>query len=298
MLLLPLASAQAQAPAGGEGKTRKGEPAAAVRGFLCEVRKGDLQLWFAGTIHVGRAEFYPLRPQILQAVRTARASSSRPTCSMRSASRRSCSGLPTFRRANPASTRASIRHCEAHRGAAARATSTSTRLSRMKPWMLANMLAFFEAGRAGLMPAHSVEALLNTAARDAGKALGELETIELQFGLFDTAPPTCRWRFSSRRSGIENGAPNANCGASCRPGNGATGRPGELVATMRAASTPAERFVIDRSSMGATRAWSSVSTNLRPAEAAPGRGRLAALLRTERAGRGAQGARLPVARAV
>ncbi len=250
VLLLPLASAQAQAPSAGDGKSRKGEPAATGRGFLWEARKGDVRLWFAGSIHVGQRRLRTAAsPRSCRPCAPLRAWSSRSTCSMRSASAPIVQRIAYFPKGEPGLDQrldpALRKRIEA---LLARANLDMARVARMKPWTLANTLVILDAGRAGLSPAYSTEALLNAAARDAGKALGELETIELQLGLFDAAPAECRWRISSRRCAASRTArPNANCGASCRPGNGATTADMEkLVATMRAASSPAERFVIDR----------------------------------------------------
>jgi len=57
----------------------------------------------------------------------------------------------------------------------------------MKPWMLGNVLALFEAAQAGYMPALSVEAYLTRIAKQSGKPVLELESIEQQFELFEGA---------------------------------------------------------------------------------------------------------------
>ncbi len=249
LLLLPLASAQAQSPAGGEGKTRKGEPAATGRGFLWEARKGDVQLWFAGSIHVGRADFAPPRPQILQAVRTASSVvfevdvfDAQRVASIVQRIAYFPEGEPGLdQRLDPALRK----RIEA---LLARANVDMARVARMKPWTLANTLVILDAGRAGLSPAYSTEALLNTAARDAGKALGELETIELQLGLFDTAPAELQMAYLEQAvRGIENGDTERELRRIVSAWERRdTADMEKLVATMRAASTPAERFVIDR----------------------------------------------------
>ena len=59
---------------------------------------------------------------------------------------------------------------------------------RMKPWMLANVLALFEAAQAGYVPGLSVEAYLLRVAKTDSKPILEFEGIEQQFELFEKAP--------------------------------------------------------------------------------------------------------------
>ena len=61
-------------------------------------------------------------------------------------------------------------------------------MMRMKPWMLANVLALFEAAQAGYVPALSVEAYLLRVAKTDSKPILEFEGIEQQFELFEKAP--------------------------------------------------------------------------------------------------------------
>ena len=245
-LLLPALTAQAQAPAG-EAKGRKGEPSG--RGFLWEARKGDVRLLLAGSIHVGRANFAPPRAEVLQAVRDA--SSVVFEVDVFDAQRVGPivqrlayypDGEPGLdQRLDPA-----LR--QRIEALLTRANLDLGRVARMKPWTLANTLVILDAVRAGLSPAYSTEALLNGAARDAGKPVGELETIELQLGLFDSAPAELQMAYLEQAvRGIESGDTErelARIVAAWERRDVADME--KLVATMRAASGPAERFVIER----------------------------------------------------
>ncbi|MGH6622623.1 MAG: TraB/GumN family protein [Burkholderiaceae bacterium] len=164
-------------------------PAPPQRGFMWEIRKGSQTALLVGTIHVGRPEFYPFpaaqvkRLQAADAIvleadvtDTARAIAATQKYALLGASE---PGLDA--RLSPA-LKARIE------AIAARNQVDTTPLWRMKPWMLANVLALFEAAQAGYMPALSVEAYLTRIARSQNKPVLELESIEQQFQLFESAP--------------------------------------------------------------------------------------------------------------
>lgn len=58
---------------------------------------------------------------------------------------------------------------------------------RMKPWMLANSLIVLEAQRQGYSVAQSTEAQLYALTQETGKPLAEIESLDLQFELFERA---------------------------------------------------------------------------------------------------------------
>jgi uncharacterized protein YbaP (TraB family) len=169
-----ISAAQAQAPA--------------TRGFMWEVRKGSQSALLIGTIHVGRPEFYPfpapqlarleaidaivLEADVTDAARAIAATQKYAVYGQTEA------GLETRL---PAELRGRIEVIAKRDGL------DPTPLWRMKPWMLATVLALFEAAQAGYMPALSVEAYLSRLARESGKPIGELEGIDLQFELFEGA---------------------------------------------------------------------------------------------------------------
>ena len=172
------------------GAVWPGEAAAqsTTRGFLWEIKKGKQTALLMGTIHVGRPEFYPLPPAqqarveaadaiVLEAdvTDTARAITATQKYAMYAAQD---AGLDTKLPAALKSRIATI---------ASRNQLDPAPLWRMKPWMLANVLALFEAAQAGYMPALSVEAYLTRVARSGGKQVLELESIEQQFELFESA---------------------------------------------------------------------------------------------------------------
>jgi len=241
--------ALAQAPAAGDGKARKGEASANGRGFLWEARRGEVRLYLAGSIHVGRPTFAPPRAEVLNALRNATSVVFEVDVFDAQRVGPIVQRIGYYPEGEPGLDQrldgALVKRVEA---LLARANFDFGRLVRMKPWTLANTLVILDAARAGLTPAYSTEALLNAAARDAGKPTGELETIELQLGLFDSAPIELQLAYLEQAvRGIESGDTERELrrivGAWERRDSADMER---LVSTMRAATGPAERFVIDR----------------------------------------------------
>ena len=246
-LFAPLAFAQA--PTAGDAKARKAEATASGRGFLWEARRGEARLYLAGSIHVGRPTFAPARTEVLNSLRNA--SSVVFEVDVFDAQRVGpiVQRMGYYAEGEPGLDQrldgAFVKRIEALLG---RANLDFARLARMKPWMLANTLVIVDATRTGLTPAYSTEAVLSVAAREAGKPIGELETIELQLGLFDSAPLDLQLAYLEQAvRGIESGETERELrrivGAWERRDSADMEK---LVVTMRAASGAAERFVIDR----------------------------------------------------
>jgi hypothetical protein len=235
-----LASVQAQSPD-------------ARRGFLYEIRKGNQTALLLGTIHVGRPEFYPLPPAALARIEradtivleadvtdTARAITATQKYAVYPAGE---AGLDTRL---PAPLKARIETI------ASRNQLDATPLWRMKPWMLGSVFALFEAAQAGYMPALSVESYLTRLAKQSNKPVLELESIEQQFELFESAP------FSTQVAFLEDAVKAVETRAARREINrivqawetadqAALER---LLSEMRAQSTPGARFTVDTILLG------------------------------------------------
>lgn len=225
----------------------------ARRGFLYEVRKGNQVALLMGTIHVGRPEFYPLPAAQLERMQrndalvleadvsdNARALAATQKYAMVPAGE---PGLDT--RLTPA-LKARIE------AIAARNQLDAAPLWRMKPWMLANVLALFEAAQAGYMPALSVESYLMRLAKQGGKPILELESIEQQFELFERAP------FATQIAFLEEAVKAVETRAARREINrivqawetGDQAALERLLAEMRAQDSPGARFTVDTILLG------------------------------------------------
>ncbi len=221
---------------------------ASKRGVLFEIRKGNQVALLMGTIHVGRPEFYPLPAAQLSRIEkvdaivleadvtdTARAIAATQKYAVYPPGE---AGLDTRL---PAALKGRIEVI------AARNQLDVTPLWRMKPWMLANVFALFEAAQAGYMPALSVEAYLTRLARQHNKSVLELESIEQQFQLFERAPMSTQVAF------LEDAVKAVETNAARREINriaqaweaGDRAALERLLADMRAQTSVGARFTVD-----------------------------------------------------
>lgn len=162
-------------------------PADAKRqGALFRVsREGQVSYLF-GTIHVGAKSFYPLAPEVSQALADA-----------------SELVVELDTRANDAFQAAVARHGMYRQGdhiarhvgpdTLARLTTalhalgiTVSSVGHLKPWLLANILMGLELERSGFERTHGNEFVLLANAQSRGTTVTELESADYQLALFDT----------------------------------------------------------------------------------------------------------------
>ncbi len=159
------------------------------RGFLWEVRKGKQVGWLLGTIHVGRPEFYPLPASRLEQLKRADAIVLEADISDTPRAIAATQKYAVYPEGTPGlETRLTPELRQRIESVLSRNQLDLAPMMRMKPWMLANVLALFEAAQAGYVPALSVEAYLLRVAKNESKPILEFEGIEQQFELFEKAP--------------------------------------------------------------------------------------------------------------
>jgi len=225
----------------------------ARRGFLYEVRKGNQTALLMGTVHVGRPEFYPLPAAQLERMQrndglvleadvsdSARALAATQKYAMTPA------GEPGLDTTLPPALKARIE------AIAARNQLDPTPLWRMKPWMLANVLALFEAAQAGYMPALSVESYLMRLAKQGGKPILELESIEQQFELFEGASRATQIAFLEEAvKAVETRSARREINRIVQAWEtGDQAALERLLAEMRAQDSPGARYTVDTILLG------------------------------------------------
>jgi uncharacterized protein YbaP (TraB family) len=212
------------------------------------VRKGNQSALLLGTIHVGRPEFYPLPAATLGRIERADAivleADVTDTGRAIAATQKYAvygAGEPGLDTRLPPALKARIE------AIAERNQLETTPLWRMKPWMLGNVLALFEAAQAGYMPALSVEAYLTRIAKQNSKPVLELESIEQQFELFERAP------FATQVAFLEDAVKAVETNGARREINriaqawetGDAAALDRLMAEMRAQTSVGARFTVD-----------------------------------------------------
>jgi len=153
------------------------------RGTLYRIRHHSNTVWLFGTIHVGRADFFPLPSEAMQALAQADQLvlelDVRDENSFQAALQKYgmyADDDTIDRHLSPDTLKAL--HTELNR-----AGIPLEQIARLKPWVVANLLVAQQLERAGYDRRYSIEAFLLTQA--ANKPLQELESAEYQMSLFD-----------------------------------------------------------------------------------------------------------------
>jgi uncharacterized protein YbaP (TraB family) len=185
-LLLPLVSPAGAQAGGANDSVLKQAEKAPKRGFFWEARKGERKIYLLGTVHVGRADFYP--PNIEYLRRFDEATAIVVEANVFDAKRvgEVVQRVAVYPEGEPGlDTRLGDELKARVTTQAKRFGLDTNRIWRMKPWMLANTLVILQATGSGYSPAYATESFLFQYATGAGKPLLEIESLELQLGIFD-----------------------------------------------------------------------------------------------------------------
>lgn len=169
--------------------------AGTARGALFKATDKGNTLYLYGTMHIGRADYYPLEPRIRAAIAAA------PTLA-----------LEIDMAGDPAAVAAAVQQHgmfpAGSPGYAALAPERRARIdaalrkhglepaavAQFKPWMLVTMLAVFETVKLGYDPTLGVDDHLATLARQGKTRIAELETMQYQASLLNRLPIEEQWR--------------------------------------------------------------------------------------------------------
>ena len=218
------------------------------RGFLFEIRKGGQASLLFGTIHVGRPDFYPLPASRM--TRLARIDALVLEADITDMARAATAtqkhaiygpGEDGLDRRLPPATLRRVEAVLAGHGMDARP------MMRLKPWMLASVLALFEASQAGYTQGLAAESWLAGLAKSGNLPILEFEGIEQQFALFETAPWSTQVAFLDEALGaVESKAARREIDRIVRAWETAD-RPAleRLLSEMQAETTIGARFTVD-----------------------------------------------------
>ncbi|MGH6610042.1 MAG: TraB/GumN family protein [Burkholderiaceae bacterium] len=223
------------------------------RGFLWEVRKGKQLGYLFGTIHVGRPEFYPLPASRLSQLQKVDAIVLEADISDTTRAVAATQKYAVYREGEPGLEKRLTPELRQ------RVETVLTRnqldiapMMRMKPWMLGNVLALFEAAQAGYMPALSAEAYLMRVAKNGNKPILEFEGIEQQFELFEKAPWATQIAFlEDALKAVETRGARRELNRIVQAWETADrGALERLLVEMRSQSSPGARFTVDTILLG------------------------------------------------
>jgi uncharacterized protein len=221
----------------------------APRGFMWEARKDDARVLLLGTIHVGKAGRTELTAAQEKRIREAAAiaveadvSDAQRTLAAFQRHALLPPDAPGLDRTLPAPLRRRTEKLLPRFGLAPEA------VWRMKAWTLANNLVVLHAMHLGYSTALSTEAQLFALARANGQPLVEIESVESQLALFDSAPMQVQLAYLEEAlAGIERGTGEREIGGlvdAWARADEATMR--ERLAAMRASRNAGERWVAEQ----------------------------------------------------
>lgn len=168
----------------------------ADRGALFKVSANGHTMYLFGTIHVGVPAFYPLEPRIADAVAGA-----------------STLALEIDIARDPAAMARALGEHGMHAGGASlyqkmtpelrarlgkvlgRSGFDPVAVAKMKPWLVASLIALAEYSAQGYRPQLAVDLHLAQLARERSVPVTELETIDSQLALFSRVPEAEQLRF-------------------------------------------------------------------------------------------------------
>lgn len=168
---------------------------AAERGALFKATDKGRTLYLFGTMHVGRADFYPLEPRIRAAMAAAPTlvleidMTGKPDAVAAAVQQHGMfpPGSPGYAGLAP-ERRARIEAALRKQGL------DPAGVARFKPWMLVSMLAVMDTVKLGYDPNFGVDEHLATLARQGKTRVAELETMHYQAALMNRLPDEQQWR--------------------------------------------------------------------------------------------------------
>jgi hypothetical protein len=165
---------------------------AAERGALYKVTDKDRTIYLFGTMHVGRADFYPFEPRVLAALGAAPvlALEIDPTLAPDVAAR----AIQQYGKA-PAGMLTPPALVPRLRRALVQAGIDPAAVAPFKPWLTATVLAVSEYTRLGYDSALAVDIKLATLAKEKQIKVIELESLDQQLALLDSLPLKAQWDF-------------------------------------------------------------------------------------------------------
>ncbi|GLR12278.1 GumN protein [Chitinimonas prasina] len=159
--------------------------AAQAKVFLWEAERDGQRIWLLGSIHLGRADLYPLPAAIEAAYKEAdtlavEADISDPVAFVPLTA---MAMLPAEQSLGSMLSPAQNRQLNQ---ALARVNLPRVAADRMKPWLLALTLGVLEMQRLGFQPQNGIDMHFLQRARSDRKKVLELESVKAQFELFDS----------------------------------------------------------------------------------------------------------------
>lgn len=182
----PTQADEMRAPASAAPAAAAQKSAATRHGTLYRVSRGGNTCYLFGTVHVGQAAFYPLEPQVMQALDRADTLVIEVDIRNTAAFRQAIVRHGLYPEGQTIAQHLSADTLEKLKDALQRAGIPFENAARMKPWMAANLLIVQEMARNGFPAEQGIELYFLSIAKKQNKIVQQLETADYQLSLFDS----------------------------------------------------------------------------------------------------------------
>ncbi len=156
------------------------------RGALYRVRHDGKTSYLFGTVHVGKQAFYPLEPQVTQALNESTSLVLELDIRADAAFQQALARYARYAPGDSVRNHVSAETLAQLDTALNKAGMSLAGMEHFKPWLLANVLVGAEIERQGYRRSNGVEQYLLSTAVQQRKPLRELESADYQLSLFDT----------------------------------------------------------------------------------------------------------------
>ena len=162
--------------------------AQAPEGSLYRVQSQGHTAYLFGTIHVGKAEFFPLEPRVTQGFMKADVLAVEFDVSDTASVQQSVFKYALYPNFGTIDKHVAPKTLERLKKSLAVLGLPYDGLSHMKPWMVANVMLIASLEKQGYASDLATDTYFINAAKDQKKSIVGLESADFQFGLFDKLP--------------------------------------------------------------------------------------------------------------
>jgi uncharacterized protein YbaP (TraB family) len=182
---MPSATVPDAAAIASTGSTAPVAPARPRRGTLYRVRDHGNTAWLFGTVHAGKLDWYPLEPTVTEAFESAGRLVVELDARNAQAIQEAFARRGVYPKGETLDKHLSASTLAAARRVAQRYDLSWTSISTLRPWAVTLLLSGLMLEKAGFQSALGADQYFLSRASKLSKPVDELESADLQLGLFD-----------------------------------------------------------------------------------------------------------------
>jgi uncharacterized protein YbaP (TraB family) len=159
------------------------------RGLFYEVTDGSARLYLFGTVHAGKAEFYPFNAKLVDAFNSSRYLALEIDVSNQAAVAQEMAQYATYTGGDSLARHISPALMGKLQPVLEQLGLPIEFVGTLKPWTLATMLDLLLTQQAGYTPEFGADAVLAAMAKEKNKHIAEIESMRMQIQIFESFTP-------------------------------------------------------------------------------------------------------------